>query len=318
MNNNIVRQIVSNPVARGIKVLGDRWTILVLRDAFLGFSRFEQFRARSGVSRSTLSGRLNALVENGIFEKRAYQQSPLRQEYKLTDLGRKLYPWALMVWRWEYDWKNSDVAGVPEQLLHRTDSPHPLVPVCICRHCQGEMHFDDVERVVKPGADLSHRALASFGQLRRSRGSGDSGSDARLNHIAELIGDRWSTLVLASAFIGLQRYDDMVDTLGIATNVLSDRLKKMTEMGVFERREYQSRPPRSEYCLTEKGKSLYPQIMALRQWVLDNMPPVEHSFELIHRPCGKPLQVDVVCGECNQVPEPSSVGYSLERYSAVT
>tara|TARA_R100000655_G_scaffold49576_4_gene87112 strand:+ start:104 stop:379 length:276 start_codon:yes stop_codon:yes gene_type:complete len=74
-------------LARTLSVVGDRWTLLVLRDAFLGVRRFETFQSRLGVTRHVLSDRLAKLVTHSVLEKRVYQERPRREEYRLTDRG---------------------------------------------------------------------------------------------------------------------------------------------------------------------------------------------------------------------------------------
>ena len=80
------------PVARTLSVVGDRWTLLVLRDCFLGRSRFEEFIESGGMTRHILAGRLKRLVEAGILERRAYSSSPKRYDYVLTEKGQELAP----------------------------------------------------------------------------------------------------------------------------------------------------------------------------------------------------------------------------------
>ena len=88
------------PVARTLSVVGDRWTLLILRDCFLGLTRFDQFVASAGVTRHILADRLKRLVEAGVLEKRPYANGQKRCDYLLTERGRELTP-ALMAFR---DW----------------------------------------------------------------------------------------------------------------------------------------------------------------------------------------------------------------------
>lgn len=80
------------PVARAMSVIGDRWTLLIVRDCFLGKSRFEQFQASLGVTRHVLSDRLKRLVEAGVLERNAYSSRPLRYDYTLSAKGRDFAP----------------------------------------------------------------------------------------------------------------------------------------------------------------------------------------------------------------------------------
>lgn len=80
------------PVARALSVIGDRWTLLIVRDCFLGKSRFEEFQGSLGLTRHVLSDRLKRLVQSGVLEKNAYSQRPVRYAYRLTDKGRDFAP----------------------------------------------------------------------------------------------------------------------------------------------------------------------------------------------------------------------------------
>lgn len=80
------------PVARALSVFGDRWTLLIVRDCFLGHSKFEEFARNSGMTRHVLAARLARLVEAGILEKRQYSHRPQRFDYVLTAKGEELGP----------------------------------------------------------------------------------------------------------------------------------------------------------------------------------------------------------------------------------
>src|SRR5262245_15344889 len=82
----------------------------------------------------------------------------------------------------------------------------------------------------------------------------------------ELVGERWTWLIIRDAFLGLTKFAEFRESLGIAGNVLSDRLNRLTDAGVLERARYSERPPRHEYRLTDKGRDLFTALNALRQW----------------------------------------------------
>lgn len=92
------------PVARGLSVVGDRWTMLILRDCFQGIRRFEQMQERLGITRHVLSDRLKKLEQAGVLHREAYQQRPVRFEYRLTDSGKALYPVIVTL----VDWANAN------------------------------------------------------------------------------------------------------------------------------------------------------------------------------------------------------------------
>src|SRR5690606_25090596 len=87
-------------VARSVAVIGDRWTLLILRDCFLGVRRFEGFQERLGISRTIIADRLKVLTDEGVLEKAPYQERPVRHEYRLTQKGLDLYPVILAVVSW--------------------------------------------------------------------------------------------------------------------------------------------------------------------------------------------------------------------------
>src|SRR3954453_21959026 len=87
-------------VARTWSVLGDRWTVLILREAFRGTTRFDAFQSRLEVGRTLLSDRLSVLVDERIFERVRYQERPERHEYRLTAKGLDLYPVLLALMQW--------------------------------------------------------------------------------------------------------------------------------------------------------------------------------------------------------------------------
>ncbi len=88
------------PVARGLSVIGDRWTMLVLRDLFLGFRRFEEIQSRLGCARHVLADRLRKLEAAGAVERRPYQERPVRHEYRLTEAGKALHPVIVTLIAW--------------------------------------------------------------------------------------------------------------------------------------------------------------------------------------------------------------------------
>ena len=95
-------------IAKALDVVGDPWTMLILRDALLGVNRFEDFSTRLGVPRATLTARLDHLCAAGVLERRRYQERPPRDEYALTDKGRALRPVVVTLMRWGDEWIRDD------------------------------------------------------------------------------------------------------------------------------------------------------------------------------------------------------------------
>lgn len=116
----------SCPVARGLSVIGDRWTMLVIRECFLGVRRFDQMQARLGITRHVLADRLRKLEADGVLRREAYQERPLRHEYRLTDKGKALHPILVTL----IDWANENVPakGDPMITLLSRDTGAPIQP----------------------------------------------------------------------------------------------------------------------------------------------------------------------------------------------
>ena len=92
------------------------------------------------------------------------------------------------------------------------------------------------------------------------------GQNCSIARALELVGERWTLLIIRDAFLGLRRFEQLQDSLGIARNVLTDRLNRLVDEGILERVAYSERPPRFEYRLTEKGRDLRVALLALMQW----------------------------------------------------
>jgi DNA-binding HxlR family transcriptional regulator len=138
-------------IARALELIGERWTLLIVRDVFLGVRRFDDFQRSLGVSRGVLADRLNRLVEGGILERRRYQESPERFEYRLTEKGRDLWPVtiALVNWGDRYEAEH----GPPRVFVHR-DCGGKVTDRRTCAKCGAELDARDVEVRPGPGARI--------------------------------------------------------------------------------------------------------------------------------------------------------------------
>ena len=123
-------------IARALDAIGDRWSLLILRDAFYGVRRFEDFREDLGVARNILADRLQKLVANGVLDRVQYDDRPPRFEYRLTDKGRDLLPVVLTMMQWGNKWTQE--ADPPVTVTHTTCGQE-AVPVVTCSHCGEEL-----------------------------------------------------------------------------------------------------------------------------------------------------------------------------------
>jgi DNA-binding HxlR family transcriptional regulator len=124
----------------------------------------------------------------------------------------------------------------------------------------------------------------------------------------EIVGDRWTILILRDAFKGIRRFDELRRDLDIPRAVLADRLRRLVDHGVLVKRRYQERPPRDEYRLTPMGLQLSPILVALMQWgdrwlSGEDGPPTL----LVHEPCGTEIDLGFYCWHCEQSFTPTDI-----------
>ena len=155
-------------LARTVSVIGDRWTLLILRDCFLRVRRFEDFQARLGVTRPILASRLRKLVDSFVLAKVPYQERPRRYEYRLTQKGIDLYPIVMAIVHWG-DVHMAGKKGRP--LLHQHAScGKDFDPVMICSECGEPLDPRRVHAHRGPGArDPHHMPAAASANKTASR-----------------------------------------------------------------------------------------------------------------------------------------------------
>ncbi|MEU4517762.1 helix-turn-helix domain-containing protein [Amycolatopsis sp. NPDC024027] len=142
-------ELAACSIARTLDVIGEPWSPLILRDVWVGLSRFEQLQADLGISRKVLTERLNHLVDSGILDRRPYDRRP-RYEYVLTEKGTELVDMLLVMTRWGDKWLAGE-AGPP--VLHRHHACGEIsVAALRCAHCGEPMHAGDVDVLAGPGA----------------------------------------------------------------------------------------------------------------------------------------------------------------------
>ena len=130
-------------------MIGDRWTLLVVRECFLGTRRFEHMQQRLGITRHVLADRLRKLEVDGVLERQAYQDRPLRHEYRLTEKGKSLYPILVTI----IDWANRNVPaqGEPSVTLLSLETEKPIQPKLIDAHTGTEITHRTVRAKMHEG-----------------------------------------------------------------------------------------------------------------------------------------------------------------------
>ena len=140
-------------IARALEVVGERWSLLIVRDALLGLRRFEQFQDSLGIARNVLANRLSRLVAAGVFERVPYQQRPERYDYRLTPMGRQLFVPVLALMQWG-DEHLAGPAG-PPRLAQHAGCGGELRTGLICQQCQRPVPAEQVQVVPGPGQPLT-------------------------------------------------------------------------------------------------------------------------------------------------------------------
>ena len=152
------------PVASTLEVVGERWTLLIIRDVFMGIRRFEDLQRDLGIARNVLQARLERLVDEGILVKRPYQERPQRFEYRLSEKGADLWPVLVALLNW------GD--------RHGLEGERPMI--LQHRGCGGEL--DDRRRCTTCGADISYTeavAIRTGAQRRAGSPPEEAGATAR-------------------------------------------------------------------------------------------------------------------------------------------
>jgi DNA-binding HxlR family transcriptional regulator len=116
----------------------------------------------------------------------------------------------------------------------------------------------------------------------------------------EAVGEWWSMLIVRDAFLGVSRFDDFQERLGISRNILNQRLNRLVEAGVLTKVAYSEHPPRYDYRLTDKGRDLWPVLTAMRQWGDHYAAPDGPPIQVTHKGCGQISDAVMVCSACGE------------------
>jgi len=145
-------------IAGALEVVGERWSLLIVRDVLLGLRRFDQMQAHLGIARNVLQTRLSRLVDQGVLERCLYQEHPARYEYRLTDKGLDLWPTVVSLMQWG-DRYAAPAAGPPVLLEHR-GCGGSIDEHRICEQCGARIEVRDARALAGPGAAPDHPLVA--------------------------------------------------------------------------------------------------------------------------------------------------------------
>jgi DNA-binding HxlR family transcriptional regulator len=293
----------TSPLDYALRAIGDPWSFLIQQEAFFGVRRFGDFQRNLNIAKNTLTDRLSLLVEFDLLERKRLPDRSDIHEYRLTARGLDTYPYALSLMKWGDDWL-AGKDGPPVILSHKTCG-HVLNPKAICLACKREVNAADIQ------IDLGNIADTVRGDAAQVRVSSrpelyTAGRPTSVSRTLSVIGDRWGFFVLWLALAGVTKFEHFHSILGIARTTLTARLSHFVEQGLFDRIEYQPRPPRHDYRLSESGKAICSVLLALHDWGLHGL-STQTETSVLHRSCGKPLHVEMVCLSCGKPPLPKEV-----------
>ncbi|WP_203882417.1 winged helix-turn-helix transcriptional regulator [Planotetraspora kaengkrachanensis] len=288
----------SGGVGQALLAIGDQWALLILQRAFLKHTRrFAEWRDELAVSESVLAGRLKELVAAGLLEPSPYKgEGRARTEYLLTPQARELWTFLIAIWSWERVWVDRP-EGLPD-LVHERCARRVGAELG-CAAC-GKAPLTTRDTRTRGGGAGTFADVAVH-RLHRRTARGHAARDplSYFPETLEILGDRWSTVVMAAAFLGVRRFTEFESRLGVAPSILSDRLSRFRELGVLGRPED---PGGSrEYRLTDKGRAFFPVFAFLVDWAQRwYAGPPESKITIIHSACEKPLVPFLRCGECGE------------------
>lgn len=282
--------------ARTVRLVGDAWTLLILQAAFRGARQYSDWTHELRIPRPVLTHRLDRLITAGLLSKRPYCERPLRHEYRLTEMGRDLWRYMLMIWDWEVRWSMPGVAS--QRRMKHFQCGKYCHPIASCDQCGAPVDHLHVIETQGPGAGVEPRVMPRWQRATSIEELGGPGS-AYSTATAKLVGSRWNNMILYAVARGLRRFGEIRADISIGSQVLSQRLSLLVAQGVLSRTGLDAATGRPLYELSEKGWSLYQaRLLAIAwgdKWLSDGRgaPAI-----LTHSGCGKPMAAELRCSEC--------------------
>jgi DNA-binding HxlR family transcriptional regulator len=276
-----------NAIGSALGLLGDEWTLLIVRALLLGLGgatgarRYGELQSELGIGPTVLAARLATLTEAGVIEK-----GEGRTGYQLTRSGKDLWALLLCIWAWEQRW----VQGEALPVMRHAECGEVFVPVLCCASCDGAVQAADVDVRFGPSGAMS-RSVPTGSNRRRSGGGRPEGPGLFPETMA-LMGSRWSSAVLGAAFLGAARFSEFETMLGAPANVVAERLRTFVALGVLD----------ESYALTAKGLDFFPAVSLLVGWGETWVPaPDGPALVARHRQCAGPFVPVLHCSACGQL-----------------
>jgi DNA-binding HxlR family transcriptional regulator len=298
---------------RTIAVVGDVWTLRILRTVFRGRRRYGDFVREFGVSRAVLADRLGKLVAHQVLER--HGPDGRHPEYRLTERGLDLWSLFLAMWLWESEWGTAQdpdtwAPDVPRAQLTHIACGHAMRPGLRCMSCHMEVLPFDTRAEEPATPAVAALAMAASGSaFRRARTiDGDADATRPAQRLVRVVGDRWNSAVVAEAFRGTRVFSKFQAQLGIGPTQLSARLSELQQLGILRARAYAG--TRLEYRLTRAGIALFPTTLEMVRWGNRWLWPGGAPLAVRHLPCQQLLDARWHCGHCEQELERETVRFS--------
>ncbi|WP_010541268.1 winged helix-turn-helix transcriptional regulator [Dietzia alimentaria] len=289
------------PLARALTIVGDAWSVRIIRSVFVGRRTFGALRDGLGISDAVLSRRLSGLVAEGVLtHPSARPDAAAAREYRLTEEGKDLWRVLVAIRSWDEAWAGPGHPDSAIELHHHTcgRATHPMLGCGACGAIG--VRPQDVVAHADDGLFLDVTA----GRSRRLAGSGLAMDSTRV------LGDNWATLVLACALMGATRFQDFERQLPIPAGTLTSRLRDFVDADVLRRDAHREGARRQVYRLTPRGLDFFAVAAMINDWSRSWLAPDGHSgLSLVHRACGGELQPQFTCNCCNGVLERTEVSF---------
>ena len=293
----VVVNAVLIAVRQAANVLCDRWTLLILLFAHCGVSRFADFRDRCGVASRLLTTRLTMLEEQEVMVRLAYTRRPLRHGYHLTHMGLELFDVFAALRRWEQRW-HAGTSGPGLVIEHQACHGSGVAPDERCAACRSEISPRGVKlRISQKGMRGMPERATSYRRSTMSVATRDPSLTLPLPHALDIFGDKWSIEVVMCAFVRVDTFSGFQSHTGMSTNILADRLARLTAAGILSAPE----AGRGTYRLTEKGMDLFAVLVSIEAWADTWLRDRTRSpLRIMHGACGRPLEIANLCGTCGE------------------
>jgi len=299
LNETVEKGLVAKySVVRALALIGDGWTLLILRSAFHGTRRFTDWQEELGVPKAVLSNRLERLVEARVFRKVPSQSGGKRMEYRLDEAGLALWEPLVAIYRCTFDWSRT---RAPDQLpFHHGACGNDCDLALSCDACAQPLSAFDTFAEPGPGAGLEHRIEA---HSRRRANSAARHGEQHLGsaEVMAMFGDVWSPAIIASTFRGSRRFNDLVSYLRIPPLVLSMRIRELVALDVLTRKTVVDSERYEAFHLTRKGIGLFAYISMLAKWG-DRWCGDQSGVPLVfhHKTCGHRYTPHYRCMACGE------------------